>query len=66
MASLVLTMVEEVVARAMPKSATLMCPSSVMRMLSGLMSRWTMPLEWAWSRAMAICRAIWTISWVER
>ena len=30
-------------ALAMPKSASLAVPSRVMRMLAGLMSRWTMP-----------------------
>ena len=34
-------------ARAMPKSATSVSPSSVSRMFSGLMSRWMTPSRWA-------------------
>ena len=37
-----------------PKSRILACPRSVTKMLAGLMSRWTIPLAWAASRASAI------------
>ncbi len=33
-------------ARAMPKSITLMAPVLVTMTLAGLMSRWTMPMRW--------------------
>jgi hypothetical protein len=36
---------------ANPKSRTLACPRLVTKMLAGLMSRWTMPAEWAGSSA---------------
>jgi hypothetical protein len=42
-----------VMARAMPKSATLTCPLEVMSTLAGFTSRWTTPLRWANPRAAA-------------
>ena len=45
------------IARAIPKSATTACPAE-MRMFSGLMSRWTTPCSWAYSRASATSRAM--------
>ena len=46
-------------ARAMPKSATLTVPSGVMSTLPGLTSRWiTPPLRWANPRAAAMSDAI--------
>ncbi len=48
-------------ARAMPKSATIACvPES--RMFSGLMSRWMIPCPWAKARASATSRAMWSAS----
>ena len=41
------------IARAMPKSATLATPSSVMRMFAGFTSRWTTPLRCAKASASA-------------
>ena len=38
---------ESVMARAMPKSMTLVVPSELTMMLAGLTSRWTMPWRWA-------------------
>ena len=46
---------------AIPKSATSACPAASM-MFSGLMSRWITPWRWAYSRASAASRAIWTAS----
>ncbi len=43
---------------AMPKSATFTCPAGVMRMLPGLMSRWTTPLRWAKASAAATSAVI--------
>ena len=34
------------IARAMPKSITLIEPSGTIITFAGLMSRWTMPLRW--------------------
>ena len=42
--------------RASPKSSTFACPSGVMRMFDGLMSRWTRPCRWASPRASATWR----------
>ena len=39
---------------ASPKSSTLACPRLVTKMFAGLMSRWTIPSEWAASRPSAI------------
>mmetsp|Transcript_26427 Transcript_26427/g.45495 ORF Transcript_26427/g.45495 Transcript_26427/m.45495 type:complete len:245 (+) Transcript_26427:1964-2698(+) len=44
-----------------PKSVSLMWPSRSMSMLSGLRSRWTMPLEWRNSRARAVS-AVYTLA----
>src|SRR6266576_1227260 len=47
------------IARAMPKSATIAC-SPERRMFSGLMSRWMIPWPWAKASASATSRAIWS------
>ena len=39
---------------ARPKSRILACPRGVTKMFAGLRSRWTIPFEWADSRASAI------------
>ena len=44
-------------ARAMPKSATFTRPSLSTSTLWGLMSRWTMPLRWAYRSAASTWRA---------
>ncbi len=46
----VMVMPESPMARAMPKSITLTWPLRVSMTFAGLMSRWTMPLRWAYSR----------------
>ena len=43
--------VESSIARAMPKSITFTAPVEVSMMLPGLMSRWTIPARWEYSRA---------------
>jgi len=45
-------------ALASPKSSTLTVPSSVILMLAGFKSRWTMPCSCAASSASAICSAM--------
>ena len=50
--------VEELRARAMPKSATFTEPRVPIRMLAGLMSRCTRPAAWAKPRAAATSLAI--------
>ena len=47
-----------VMARAMPKSATLTSPVLVMSTLPGFTSRWTTPLRWAKPRAAATSAAM--------
>ena len=42
---------------AKPKSRIFACPRLVMKMFAGLMSRWTIPSEWAASSASAISMA---------
>ena len=49
---------EAVVRRATPKSMIFTDPSSWMKMLAGLMSRWTMPSWWAWARPASTCTMI--------
>ena len=44
--------------RAIPKSATRIPPSGSMRMLLGLMSRWTTPASWASASASAAATPI--------
>jgi hypothetical protein len=53
MTALVPVMVAEVsaMARAMPKSMTLISPASVTMTLPGLMSRWMIPPRWLYCRA---------------
>ena len=48
--------------RAMPKSIIRSWPLSSSMMFCGLMSRWTTPLRWAWSRARRIWAMKWTVS----
>jgi hypothetical protein len=47
----------------MPKSMTLICRSGVTITLAGLMSRWTMPARWLYSRASRMPRVMSTASW---
>ena len=47
----VIVIPESPMARAMPKSMTLTWPVRVSMTFAGLMSRWTMPLRWEYSRA---------------
>ena len=42
---------ESSMARAMPKSMTFTAPVEVSMMFPGLMSRWTIPTRWEYSRA---------------
>src|SRR6058998_2826933 len=50
---------EAAVNRATPKSMIFTVPSSQMKMLAGLTSRWTMPVWWAWASPSRTCRT-WT------
>ncbi len=47
----VMVMPDSPMARAMPKSMTLTWPVRVSMTFAGLMSRWTMPARWEYSRA---------------
>src|SRR2546422_10191410 len=46
---------EAVVSRATPKSMIFTEPSVWMKMLAGLMSRWTIPAWWAWASPASTC-----------
>jgi hypothetical protein len=52
--------------RATPKSARKGWPERSIRMLAGLISRWTMPLWWAKSRASATGLSVSMISRGEK
>ena len=52
---------EAVVRRATPKSMIFTVPSVLMKMLAGLMSRWTMPAWWAWASPVSTCTMIATL-----
>ena len=56
-----MAVVEAAVKRATPKSMIFTVPSWQMKMLAGLMSRWTMPVWWAWARPSSTCRMIETL-----
>ena len=63
MASWVMVFWAALASWAMPKSVTFTLPSRSTMMLWGLMSRWMMPLEWAWLNA----RMIWVMKcWASR
>ena len=46
---------EAVVSRATPKSMIFTEPSVWMKILAGLMSRWTIPAWWAWASPASTC-----------
>ena len=52
-------MVNALVMRAMPKSATFTWPSEWISTFWGLMSRWMMPLSWACCSALKMRTVIW-------
>ena len=61
----VIALVASAIARAIPKSMTFTVPSSVIMMLPGLMSRWTMPARWEYSSALSSAAMISPARWAS-